>query len=208
MAQVVAAHGASLTPDTGIPPRTAGAPPSDRRRLQLSAAAPDPAEDGQLQTLLSGGLPAATIPMDNPYCSCELTLHGALEQGESWLTSSIPMANPFCSCELTRVRPPTGPPPLSGGPARRLHLGHGGFPRLTPAAPVDNPYCSCKLTRQRIRAHTQRPPMGAEALVLAHSARSRGYPQGVVGVGHDSPAAAERAVARVYTGQPLDSADC
>ena len=43
------------------------------------------------------GLTAA-IPMENPYCSFELTC-----SHRSWLTAAlIPVENPYCSCELAR----------------------------------------------------------------------------------------------------------
>ena len=48
---------------------------------------------GRLQASPPRRLSAAIIPMENPYCSCRLTV-------------VIPVENPYCSCRLiTRVRP-------------------------------------------------------------------------------------------------------
>ena len=118
------------------------------------------------QRLAGGSLPAAAIPVENPYCSCWLTA--------AWLTAAIPVENPECSCRLTgsgaaethrrqvvrRSEPP--PPPLAAAiPIENATAAVRGDSFLTAAVymnhldlmayscniPIENPYCSCKLTR-------------------------------------------------------------
>ena len=49
--------------------------------------------------------PTAAIPMENPYCSCKLTLTAAIHMENPYcsckltLTAVIPMENPYCSCK-------------------------------------------------------------------------------------------------------------
>ena len=74
----------------------------------------------------------ATIPMENPYCSCKLASYGPSAAPQPLTAATIPMENPYCSCKPW-PHTAAGPRPRSAWPSVRRR------PPPSPAPPPAPP---------------------------------------------------------------------